>query len=360
MIEYLATVITNLLSAIPWIGQDFVQFVTIFFLVLSVFSLSVFYMQYFSLPTIGIVNSKALRGAKARSPQDKTKYSNISSQFIAMLVGFIDGDGYIKITKTVKGFISMEIVISLDIRDKDLVEYLYSVLIIGRISYNKSTVKYIIGRVDLQEILFPLLLHHNIYFLTDTRRSQYSLALYILSNNIVKYSDITPYLELVGKNIPILPLTPLNYLNLSFFIDWVVGFTIAEGSFYKKSNGEFYFSIRQRTHNDLFIAFQLLFNTARSIDMSSKGHSKFNVSSVKDLTTVINFFSFSNTHPLVGYKKEQYNKWIDLMRTVNRCKEVTFPNKLFIIKTLYEKDTSCQLWKHNLDNRANCEEFLES
>jgi len=28
MIECLATVITNLLSAIPWIGQDFVEFAT--------------------------------------------------------------------------------------------------------------------------------------------------------------------------------------------------------------------------------------------------------------------------------------------------------------------------------------------
>ena len=39
MIKYLATVITNLLSAIPWIGQDFVEFVK---LLLFIITLSIF------------------------------------------------------------------------------------------------------------------------------------------------------------------------------------------------------------------------------------------------------------------------------------------------------------------------------
>ncbi|PDQ12347.1 hypothetical protein CKK21_25830 [Enterobacter cloacae] len=39
-----ATVITNLLSAIPWIGQDFVEFVK---LLLFIITLSIFYSFYY-------------------------------------------------------------------------------------------------------------------------------------------------------------------------------------------------------------------------------------------------------------------------------------------------------------------------
>ena len=83
-----------------------------------------------------------------------------------MFIGLVDGDGYIAITRTIKGYISLELVISLHERDIELLEYLKSVLNIGRIKAypNFRTVKYIIGKVDLQEILIPLLQHYNLFF----------------------------------------------------------------------------------------------------------------------------------------------------------------------------------------------------
>jgi quinol-cytochrome oxidoreductase complex cytochrome b subunit len=48
-----ATVITNLLSAIPWVGTDLVEFIILLFISLSILAI---------LPTIGSVNYKALRG----------------------------------------------------------------------------------------------------------------------------------------------------------------------------------------------------------------------------------------------------------------------------------------------------------
>ena len=158
-----ATVITNMLSAIPWIGQDFVQ-LTILLLVQSIFISLLMNNSVVTLPTIGKVNTKALRGKKARTEEDKTHYKDIPFKFMAMFRGIVDGDGYIKLTRTTKGFISMELVISLDIRDRELLEYLKSVLLVGRIYYYKNTVKYIIGRVDLQEVVFSLLLYYNIQF----------------------------------------------------------------------------------------------------------------------------------------------------------------------------------------------------
>lgn len=83
---------------------------------------------------------------------------------------------------------------------------------------------------------------------------------------------------------------------------------MAEGSFHIKASNEFYFSIRQREHITLFEAFRILFNTTRTIDISTIGYSKFNVSSVKDLNTVVQFFSHSGLHQVT----RRYNMTIGL------------------------------------------------
>lgn len=53
---------------------------------------------FLSLPTVGIVNTKALRGQKARTIEDKKPYFNVPFYFLRMFVGFIDGDGYFQVT----------------------------------------------------------------------------------------------------------------------------------------------------------------------------------------------------------------------------------------------------------------------
>ena len=67
-IRDLATVITNLLSAIPWVGTDLVEFSHL--LLISLFILAI-------LPTIGTVRSKVLRGALPRTENDKRYALNI-------------------------------------------------------------------------------------------------------------------------------------------------------------------------------------------------------------------------------------------------------------------------------------------
>jgi hypothetical protein len=51
-----------------------------------------------------------------------------------MLVGLIDGDGYICIIKTSKGFIKINLTISLHINDLSTLEYILSVLGLGKIT----------------------------------------------------------------------------------------------------------------------------------------------------------------------------------------------------------------------------------
>ena len=125
----MATVITNLLSAIPVFGQDLVESTY-----LTEFS-SCFLFKYNSLSvlaTIGTVSKQALKKER-KLRLDKEKYLSIPSQFIAFLVGLIDGHGYIKIAKTTKGYIAIKLVIALSLEDISSLEYIYYVIKIGKI-----------------------------------------------------------------------------------------------------------------------------------------------------------------------------------------------------------------------------------
>jgi serine/threonine protein kinase len=219
----LATVITNLLSAIPIFGQDIVELNNI-----TELSNSFFYEAFISntkfmevLPTIGIVSPHALKkGKNLRTEAYKVEeYLSLPYQFIAFLAGFIDGDGYIPIIRTTKGFISIKLVITLSLEDLSTLEYIHSALKMGKLTIRRDiknpTCSLIINRTDLQEILFPLLLHHGIFFLTDSRRYQFDKAMFIFKNNIKLYDQISNIKE-ISTEFP-LPIFPSNYIELTFF-----------------------------------------------------------------------------------------------------------------------------------------------
>ena len=67
----------------------------------------------------------------------------------------------------------------------------------------------------MQEVLLPLLLHHNIFFLTETRNNQFNTSMQILNQDI-KHFDNIPNLETISKNFK-LPSSAEEYINLSFF-----------------------------------------------------------------------------------------------------------------------------------------------
>jgi len=149
----------------------------------------------------------------------KKEYLSIPPSFLSFLAGLIDGDGYIQITKTTKGFIAIKLVISIHLKDISTLEYIRSVLNLGKITIykdNKSpTCKLIINKTDLQEILFPLLLHHNIFFLTETRNNQFNTAMVILDKDIKRF-DLIPDINNMVK-IFNLPVDAVDYVKLSFF-----------------------------------------------------------------------------------------------------------------------------------------------
>ena len=360
----MATVITNLISAIPWIGQDIVEFkkknlvslkqhLIIFFSGLFFFIIinnkkklealpfTTIYYYAASLPVIGIIDSKS-RAKKlnrlSEPHRGKAEYLAIPKSFLAFLIGFIDGDGYIGIKKSYKDQVEVYLSISIHLEDITILNYIQSILKIGKIySYpnrKSPTVRLVISKSELQEVLFPLFLHHELFFLTKTRRAQYHMAMYIFNNNVKKYSELPSVAPIIQE----LPVSALEYANLPFFKDWVVGFVCAEGSFFIKTNLDGCFQIKQKLHLLLFEAFKLVFNTNRKITgfapqipqrgirgLEKEFYAQFGVSSKSDIQNVINFFSFSGYHPLVGLKNIQYSAWLDKLRNSERYKNLKFP-----------------------------------
>ena len=307
----MATVITNLLSAIPWLGKSLVESKEI--------------IKCKVLDTIGIVLNQA---GKKHKIIDKQKYLSMPYSFVAFLVGLIDGDGYIQITKSGKGYITMKLVISLHLKDLATLEYIKSVLELGNITIFKNIkspiCRLLINKTNLQEVFFPLLVYHNIYFLTEQRSSQFNLAMFILKNDIKMYDQIP-------KDIPkifILPKTGIEYTKLAFFKNWIVGFVTAEGSFIIKNNKDGCFQIKQKLHYKLIEGIKIIFNTNRKITVDKLVYCQFGVSSKTDIQTVINFFSFSGLHPIVGIKLIQYLNWLENLSKSIRYKSLKYPNNI--------------------------------
>ena len=323
-----ATVITNLLSAIPVFGHDLVELnIKIYSIIETILQNNEFILSYNMdvLATIGTVHKSAFKkGNKRRT--EKTEYLSIPYEFLAFFVGLIDGDGYIGINSTTRGYISLKLVLNLNIEDLSTLEYIHSIFKFGKITlykdYKHPICTLIINRTDLQEVIFPLLKHYNIFFLTSSRREQFDLAMYILMNDIKMFKDI-PFKN--NFSFFILPTYAKEYINLYFFKNWLVGFTNAEGSFFIKVNNDGCFQLKQRIHHELFEAIKLLFESERKIYIEKNKYAQFSVSSKKDVQKVINFFSFTGLHPLIGLKSIQYFIWINNLKKSKRYGNLQFP-----------------------------------
>ena len=81
---------------------------------------------------------------------------------------------------------------------------------------------------------------------------------------------------------------------------------MAEGSFFVKNNNDGCFQLKQKIHANLFQSLKLLFNANRKLGIENNMYIQFSVSSRADIQTVIDFFSFSGLHALIGLKGISY------------------------------------------------------
>jgi hypothetical protein len=325
-----ATVITNLLSAIPWLGKDFVELLIIIFIILfSLLNNSVFNKENL------FHNLQVYLIKKRLETTNIEEIIRIPPKVLATFIGLLDGDGTITIREKNNKYIEITCNLELDKRDLELINYFKNVFKIGRIAKVKIkskydyTIRYTLTRKDLEFVLIPLMIYHNIYFLNQQRRMQYNKCLYIITNNITLFKNIS-------LNIPDsiylnkLPDTFEEYLNIPFFNNWLIGFTMAEGSFFTNNKLEFVFAIKHRTDLLLFQAISAIFQSKRKLTIIEKkgNHNErilFSVSSRKSIQLVVHFFSFSNLHPLIGYKNNQYRDWISRMKKSSRYNKLKLP-----------------------------------
>jgi len=94
---------------------------------------------------LGMGESKGENKFNISSRNITSKSSIPSKEFMAMFVGFVDGDGYIKTgpqrQKNSKTTIDISLVISLHMRDKILLEYMVKELKVGKIYDAKLNTK---------------------------------------------------------------------------------------------------------------------------------------------------------------------------------------------------------------------------
>lgn len=122
-------------------------------------------------------------------------------KFMSMLMGLVDGDGYIEIgpqkqynksSVLPKSTIRARLVIRLNNRDRDLLVYITKVLGVGSISSldSENQTRLIISKKDLSTVIIPLIKSYNLQFLTLSRIKQYSLLSYIIDNNIIHWENV--------------------------------------------------------------------------------------------------------------------------------------------------------------------------
>ena len=252
-------------------------------------------------------------------------HPNVDVSFLSFLVGLIDGDGYIQARKKSNGYLEFNLVITFNNRDLATFEYILSKLHFGIIAkVSPSLSKLVIYNFELKYILVPLLLKHGLFFLTKNRIDQYNLLLYTLDNNIKKWELLS---NVIPNYSPLILDNPMNILhNVWFLKDWLVGFVVAEGSFFVQANKEISFSISQKGNKTLMEAIHLLFKSSRAIyHLKDKDVSLVRMSSVKDIQKIINFFSFEDNYPLIGFKKDSYEIWLKALKESSRYKDLKLP-----------------------------------
>ena len=110
-----------------------------------------------------------------------------------------------------------------------------------------------------------------------------------------------------------------------FFLIWIVGFTTAEGSFVIRKSGYQSFQLKHNIDINLFNTLKCVFNTKNKIYIEKELYNHFNVNFKADLQKIINFFSFSGLHPLVGLKNIQYLRWLESINNSIKYNNLNIP-----------------------------------
>lgn len=346
-----ATVITNLMSAIPWIGQDIVEFLwgglsQLFIeepnnsnvvqqnlLNAGITLIGLGYVpiyRYVKMPT-----SRGLSaGVKEFTTLEASQRLNANDLTYAYLVGLFEGDGFFTVSK--KGvYFQCELGIELSIKDVQLIYKIKDLLGVGVVGFRDRTlVSGVVSKMVYFKVRKKDHLINNILPIFDNyppfsnKQFDYLRMRTILLSTSVLYNDIPKYVR------PSLAFNTMeSILKTPYFSAWLVGFMEAEGCFsvYKRSKPDNYdvasFEISQTNGEILVLAIRKFLSLTPKVYKDKTNNFKLKVSSVRSLENVIKFIDRAPVK-LLGNKKLQYIIWIKKLRTIPRYSDkINIPSK---------------------------------
>lgn len=343
----MATVITNLMSAIPWIGQDIVEFLwgglcqllieepnnsDVVQQILLNAGISPIVLGYVCVINTYVKKPKSRgqsAGVRELSTFEAPQRLNAENLKYAYLVGLFEGDGFFTVTQKGKYF-QCEFGIELSIRDIQLIYKIKEMLGVGVVGFRvKKGNEMVYLRVRKKEHLINKILPiFDRYPLFSNKQYDYLRLRNIILSNLIFYHSISVYYR------PALPINSIkSILAAPYFSAWLVGFMEAESCFsvYKLNEDKDYFvasfDISQTNAEILLLAIREYLYLTPKVYNDKTNNFNLKVTSVRSIENIIKFISKAPVK-LLGYKKIQYIVWIKKLRTIPRYAEkINIPNK---------------------------------
>lgn len=337
-----ATVITNLMSAIPWIGQDIVEFIwgglytdepqygdVLLKILLNAEKSPILGFVYDLLFIIILLIYVKIAMTRGKSAGVRSIHTSEASQRLhagdlryAYLVGLFEGDGYFSITKKGK-YLTYELGIELSIKDVQLIYKIKNILGVGIVNFRKRNEVEMVALIirdknHFKNFILPIFDKYPMF-----SNKQYDFLRFkdALLSSIIYSDDLPKYIR---------SYEPINsiesIINSSYFSAWLVGFIEAEGCFsvYKLNKDNDYlvasFDIAQKDGDVLISAIREYLSFTTSIDLDKTNCSKLKVTNVRSIENIIKFLQNAPVK-LLGNKKLQYLLWLKQLRKISRYSE---------------------------------------
>ncbi len=259
-----------------------------------------------------------------------SKYeSNARYLSYAYLVGLIEGDGWISITKKGK-YLTYEVGLEMNIKDIQLLYKIKKSLGVGKIkirirkSINNNEIKLarynIRNKTHLKKIILPIF---EKYPMLTNKQYDFLRFRDALLKDIKLYEDLPKYTR--SKE----PLNSVdNILNTSYFSAWFIGFIEAEGCFSiyksKMNDDNSYvgsFDIAQTNSFEIIQAIKSCLKFSANIYKDKTNCFKLKTTSVRDIENVIKFLK-NNPIRLLGNKKLQYILFLKNLRKISKYSNI--------------------------------------
>ena len=336
------------MSAIPWVGQDIVEFIwgglsqliieepnnsdVVEQILLNAGITPIFVLGYLCVVNISVKKPKSRgesAGVRELSILEASQRLNAENLSYAYLVGLFEGDGFFTVTKKGKYFQS-ELGIELTIKDVQLIYKIKDLLGVGIVSFRQTNAISMVSlRVRKKDHLIDKILPiFDKYPLFSNKQSDYLRLRNVILSNTVFYDDIPEYIR---SGVPFNSIESI--VNAPYFSAWLMGFIEAKGCFsvYKLNKADNYsrasFDISQTNGEILILAIRKYLSLTPQLYKDKTNNFKLKVTSVRSLENVIRFINKAPVK-LLGNKKLQYLLWIKKLRTIPRYVEkINIPNK---------------------------------